>query len=605
MGELVGTRVQVWWPAERAWFAGRVKEFEASDGSHLVQYDDTSVEWRVLNNFKWRVEGSKKARRQPSRHVGGATSTPSVAQRSRSTRSTTPNQPMRRSKRSQASRDAPAVPQREAKRKRSAAGPTPEEPLSTTMEAVADVTLPLGLMVDGGDDSSSSSDGSEDEGLLAQARLFDAEEKVDAVAAPRSVPELFPAKEEHREVDASAREASRTSLLAMLHTRQSELSTPAAAAVAAAEPPVLIVFSSGAGSSNSGSDDESDAVAEGDDADAEEDENGSPLHVERGAGGAAAPAPLPPPTAADAPGSFFAQPQRQRQPQHARVPPAPRASTPQPWRSGAATQSSASSSAAVPSAGASVAPSAASVQAAAAAAAATAAARRRTSMQQPLLSPLGPLSSERAVRSRNSHIVGILKPTSASFVPAKDALLLPKLFGCASCLRYFFHAPPLRRAFFSLLRYLRFLTLALSLPLPLGLARARALAPSGPRSRSLSLAPAKTTRFSKSFLHMTRSPLAPHVSKSTSGSAGGGRSAGRASIAARLHGAAERHQSPFLSPPSTASSVASRVGSLHDHFTTIVASPLRPHQVRSTSKDSPSVVGVDEYSTTTLVRPIL
>jgi len=112
---------------------------------------------------------------------------------------------------------------------------------------------------------------------------------------------------------------------------------------------------------------------------------------------------------------------------------------------------------------------------------------------------------------------------------------------------------------------------------------------------------------------MTRSPLAPlggAGGRARGGAArgGGGNSRfGRSLNRSAAAPAVDRHQSPFLSPPSNLGAREGGVRGGDEHFTTILASPLRPQLSRSgsASSGSPSVVGVDEYSTTTLVRPLL
>ena len=44
-------RVRVWWKApHRAWFSGKIKEFDAANEMHMVQYDDGDQQWHPLND---------------------------------------------------------------------------------------------------------------------------------------------------------------------------------------------------------------------------------------------------------------------------------------------------------------------------------------------------------------------------------------------------------------------------------------------------------------------------------------------------------------------------------------------------------------------------
>lgn len=51
--ELVGKRVRVWWPAERAFFAGKVESFDADRLRHRVSYDDGDEEWLNMAKERW------------------------------------------------------------------------------------------------------------------------------------------------------------------------------------------------------------------------------------------------------------------------------------------------------------------------------------------------------------------------------------------------------------------------------------------------------------------------------------------------------------------------------------------------------------------------
>ena len=45
----IGRRVGIFWPEDEVFYWGRVHDFNASTGEHLVQYDDLEHEWLYLN----------------------------------------------------------------------------------------------------------------------------------------------------------------------------------------------------------------------------------------------------------------------------------------------------------------------------------------------------------------------------------------------------------------------------------------------------------------------------------------------------------------------------------------------------------------------------
>ncbi|CAD6263169.1 unnamed protein product [Miscanthus lutarioriparius] len=50
---LVGSRIKVWWPDDKMFYAGVVKSFDASSKKHKVSYDDGDVEVLVLKKERW------------------------------------------------------------------------------------------------------------------------------------------------------------------------------------------------------------------------------------------------------------------------------------------------------------------------------------------------------------------------------------------------------------------------------------------------------------------------------------------------------------------------------------------------------------------------
>ncbi|EHA8592061.1 putative DNA mismatch repair protein MSH6 [Cocos nucifera] len=64
--EVVGRRIRVFWPLDKAWYEGSVKSFDEVSGKHLVQYDDAEEESLDLGKekFEWVEEvPSRKLRR--------------------------------------------------------------------------------------------------------------------------------------------------------------------------------------------------------------------------------------------------------------------------------------------------------------------------------------------------------------------------------------------------------------------------------------------------------------------------------------------------------------------------------------------------------------
>ncbi|KAH9616280.1 hypothetical protein KSS87_014641 [Heliosperma pusillum] len=55
--ELVGAKVEVWWPDDRKFYKGVVKSFDAAEMEHKVFYDDGDVELLNLKNERWKFAG--------------------------------------------------------------------------------------------------------------------------------------------------------------------------------------------------------------------------------------------------------------------------------------------------------------------------------------------------------------------------------------------------------------------------------------------------------------------------------------------------------------------------------------------------------------------
>jgi hypothetical protein len=47
--DVVGRRIKVWWPDDRAWYSGTVTKFVRRSRKHVIEYDDGEVETVVLH----------------------------------------------------------------------------------------------------------------------------------------------------------------------------------------------------------------------------------------------------------------------------------------------------------------------------------------------------------------------------------------------------------------------------------------------------------------------------------------------------------------------------------------------------------------------------
>lgn len=54
--QIVGRRIEVFWPLDSAWYRGLVRSYDASRKKHKVSYDDGEEEWLYLLNEKFRFE---------------------------------------------------------------------------------------------------------------------------------------------------------------------------------------------------------------------------------------------------------------------------------------------------------------------------------------------------------------------------------------------------------------------------------------------------------------------------------------------------------------------------------------------------------------------
>ena len=73
-GRLVGKRVEVWWAKKQRWFPGRIVEFDAFNGLHVVDYDDHTSAIHNLSKAKYRMEDSVKRENSPLRAKQGVQS---------------------------------------------------------------------------------------------------------------------------------------------------------------------------------------------------------------------------------------------------------------------------------------------------------------------------------------------------------------------------------------------------------------------------------------------------------------------------------------------------------------------------------------------------
>ncbi len=51
----VGMRIEVFWPLEKKYFSGKINDYDAGTGKHLVAYDDGDSEKLNLDKEKWNV----------------------------------------------------------------------------------------------------------------------------------------------------------------------------------------------------------------------------------------------------------------------------------------------------------------------------------------------------------------------------------------------------------------------------------------------------------------------------------------------------------------------------------------------------------------------
>lgn len=73
---MVGRRIKVYWPLDKAWYEGCVKSFDKATGKHLIQYDDDEEESLELakEKIEWVRDSVKKLKRlrrgfSPPKHM--------------------------------------------------------------------------------------------------------------------------------------------------------------------------------------------------------------------------------------------------------------------------------------------------------------------------------------------------------------------------------------------------------------------------------------------------------------------------------------------------------------------------------------------------------
>ena len=64
--EVLGRRLSIYWPPEKMWFRGCIKDFSVIDETHYVVYDDGDAQWEALGNsealshLQWEQEGTPR-----------------------------------------------------------------------------------------------------------------------------------------------------------------------------------------------------------------------------------------------------------------------------------------------------------------------------------------------------------------------------------------------------------------------------------------------------------------------------------------------------------------------------------------------------------------
>ncbi|KAM0049108.1 putative sister chromatid cohesion protein Pds5 [Helianthus debilis subsp. tardiflorus] len=65
--DLVGRRIQVWWPMDKAFYKGVVKSYDPEKKKHVVSYDDGDVEVLQLDKERWEFVENEHKPKQPKR----------------------------------------------------------------------------------------------------------------------------------------------------------------------------------------------------------------------------------------------------------------------------------------------------------------------------------------------------------------------------------------------------------------------------------------------------------------------------------------------------------------------------------------------------------
>ncbi|KAI9123829.1 hypothetical protein K1719_005129 [Acacia pycnantha] len=63
--DLIGCRIKVWWPMDKAFYEGTVKSYDSQKGKHVILYDDGDVEVLRLEKERWELvdKGRKSAKK--------------------------------------------------------------------------------------------------------------------------------------------------------------------------------------------------------------------------------------------------------------------------------------------------------------------------------------------------------------------------------------------------------------------------------------------------------------------------------------------------------------------------------------------------------------
>ncbi|CAN0890858.1 Sister chromatid cohesion protein PDS5 homolog A [Linum grandiflorum] len=73
--ELIGNRINVWWPMDKAFYAGTVKSYDPLKGKHVILYDDGDIEvlrldrerWELIDKSRKNIKKVNSSKRTPSK----------------------------------------------------------------------------------------------------------------------------------------------------------------------------------------------------------------------------------------------------------------------------------------------------------------------------------------------------------------------------------------------------------------------------------------------------------------------------------------------------------------------------------------------------------